>query len=44
MFNAPIAWFNGAFPVINSSRWEGQEKRDLMAERIPWQTMTYVGD
>lgn len=44
MFNAPIAWFNGAFPVINSSRWEGQEQRDLMTERIPWQTMTYVGD
>jgi peptide/nickel transport system substrate-binding protein len=43
MFNAPLAWYNGAFPTINSSRWKGQEKRDLMAERLPWQTLQYVG-
>lgn len=43
MFNAPLAWYNGAFPTINSFRWEGQDERELMAERLPWQTMTYVG-
>jgi len=39
MFNAPLAWYNGAFPTNNNSRWEGQDKRDLMAERMPWTTM-----
>ncbi|UUT36465.1 ABC transporter substrate-binding protein [Microbacterium elymi] len=40
MFNVPLAWYRGAYPTINSSRWKGQDKRDLMAERMPWQTMT----
>jgi peptide/nickel transport system substrate-binding protein len=43
MFNVPLAWYRGAYPTINSSRWKGQDKRDLMAERMPWQTMQYVG-
>lgn len=42
MFFVPIAWYDGAFPTISSARWEGQDGPRVIAERMPWSTMTLV--
>jgi peptide/nickel transport system substrate-binding protein len=43
MFYAPIAWYNGAFPTINTSRWQGMDAERVMADRWPWSEMTPAG-
>ncbi|MEW1982250.1 ABC transporter substrate-binding protein [Citricoccus sp. NPDC079358] len=43
MYYAPLAWFNGAFPTINTTRWQGQEEPTPMTNRMPWTTMTMDG-
>jgi peptide/nickel transport system substrate-binding protein len=40
MFYVPLAWFNGAFPTISTGRWQGLDGPRVMAERLPWSTMT----
>ncbi|MFC7403044.1 ABC transporter substrate-binding protein [Citricoccus sp. GCM10030269] len=40
MYYAPVAWFNGAFPTVNTSRWQGQDEPGPMTNRMPWTTMT----
>ncbi|MET8005249.1 ABC transporter substrate-binding protein [Nonomuraea glycinis] len=40
MYYAPLAWFNGAFPTISTTRWQGQDAPRVMAERLPWSKMT----
>ena len=42
MYYAPIAWFNGGFPTISTTRWQGQDAPRVMAERLPWHQMTPV--
>ncbi|GAA1116792.1 hypothetical protein [Citricoccus alkalitolerans] len=43
MYYAPLAWFNGAFPTINTTRWQGQDEPTPMTNRMPWTTMTMEG-
>lgn len=43
MFYAPIAWYNGAFPTVNTSRWERADEPVIQADRRPWLTMRLVG-
>jgi peptide/nickel transport system substrate-binding protein len=43
MFYAPLVWFNGQFPSVNTTRWKGQEQEQPIASRVPWLTMTYAG-
>ncbi|WP_313815155.1 ABC transporter substrate-binding protein [Citricoccus sp.] len=43
MYYAPLAWFNGAFPTINTTRWQGQDEPTPMTNRMPWTTMTMDG-
>lgn len=43
MYYAPLAWFNGAFPTINTTRWQGQDEPTPMTNRMPWTTMTMGG-
>ncbi|WP_229741695.1 ABC transporter substrate-binding protein [Pseudoclavibacter endophyticus] len=40
MIYAPLVWFNGQFPVANTSRWQGLEDGSVMSNRLPWETMT----
>jgi len=42
LFYAPIAWYNGAFPTVNTSRWSGMDAPREHAERRPWLTMSPV--
>jgi len=39
MFYAPIAWYDGAFPTANTTRWERDDEPQIHAERRPWLTM-----
>lgn len=43
MTYAPVAWFDGAFPTVNQSRWDGQLEPQATTNRMPWLTMTPVG-
>jgi peptide/nickel transport system substrate-binding protein len=40
MFYAPIAWFNGQFPTVNTQRWAGQDEPQPATNRMAWMTMT----
>lgn len=42
MFYAPLVWFDGQFPSVNTSRWSGQEDAQPMSSRVPWLSMKYV--
>lgn len=42
MFYAPVAWYDGAFPTINSERWEGQDSDVAVASRLPLEHMVWV--
>ncbi|GGD44115.1 ABC transporter substrate-binding protein [Microbacterium faecale] len=44
MFYAPLVWFNGQFPSVNTTRWSGQGEPQPIASRVPWISMTYTGD
>src|SRR5690606_35270271 len=35
MFYAPIAWYDGAFPTANTTRWERDDEPQIHAERRP---------
>jgi peptide/nickel transport system substrate-binding protein len=43
MFYAPLVWFNGQFPTVNTTRWEGQAEPQATSNRVPWMTMEFVG-
>lgn len=43
MFYAPLVWFNGQFPSVNTTRWTGQSEPRPIASRVPWMSMTYTG-
>ncbi|MGO1955476.1 ABC transporter substrate-binding protein [Microbacterium sp.] len=40
MIYAPLAWFNGAFPTVNQSEWQGQLEPQQTTNRMPWLTMS----
>lgn len=42
MYYAPVAWFNGAFPTINTSRWQGLDEPQAVTNQTPWLTMRPV--
>lgn len=43
LFYLPVAWFDGAYPTIYTGRWNGQDDPRVIAERMPWQSMSLVG-
>lgn len=43
MTYAPLAWFNGAYPTVNETRWTGQLEPQATTNRMPWLTMSYQG-
>lgn len=40
LFYAPLVWFNGQFPSVNTSGWNGQDDAQPISSRVPWLTMT----
>ncbi|UUT36460.1 hypothetical protein [Microbacterium elymi] len=40
MFYAPLVWYDGAFPTVNTSRWQRADEPAIQADRRPWLTMT----
>jgi len=43
MFYAPLAWYTGHMPVINTSRWAGQDDPVPATNLMPWTTMEWIG-
>lgn len=43
MYYAPVAWFNGAFTTVNTSRWDGMLDPPAPTSRTPWLQMEYHG-
>lgn len=39
MFYAPLVWYNGAFPTVNTSRWARADEPAVQADRRPWLKM-----
>ncbi|HLU59255.1 MAG TPA: ABC transporter substrate-binding protein [Pseudonocardia sp.] len=39
MIYAPVVWFNGQFPSVNTSRWAGQDEPQPASNRLPWLSM-----
>ncbi|MHA6623500.1 ABC transporter substrate-binding protein [Pseudonocardia sp. DLS-67] len=42
MIYAPLVWFNGQFPTVNTKRWAGQDQAQPLSNRMPWLTMRAV--
>ncbi|WES63347.1 ABC transporter substrate-binding protein [Microbacter sp. GSS18] len=43
MFYAPLTWYYGAYPTVNTTRWEGLLDPQPMTNLVPWTTMTLTG-
>ncbi|WP_188754478.1 ABC transporter substrate-binding protein [Microbacterium album] len=43
IYYAPVAWFNGAFPTVNTSRWDGLLDVPPGNSMTPWLTMSFKG-
>ncbi|WP_354002959.1 ABC transporter substrate-binding protein [Microbacterium elymi] len=43
MFYAPISWYYGSFPTVNTTRWDGQLDRQPSTSMLPWTTMSLKG-
>jgi peptide/nickel transport system substrate-binding protein len=43
IYYAPLAWFDGALPSINTARWKGQAEQQPTTNRMPWLTMRLEG-
>lgn len=43
MIYAPLAWYSGWLPSINTSRWSGLDEQMPATNLTPWTTMEFVG-
>lgn len=43
MFYAPLAWYTGWLPTLNTSRWSGMDEQMPSTNLTPWTSMELVG-
>jgi peptide/nickel transport system substrate-binding protein len=43
MFYAPLAWYTGWLPTLNTSRWSGMDEQMPSTNLTPWTSMELIG-